>query len=229
MKQYRSVCWAGCVGILMFAEVFAKEAERPGAADKSPQQVEIEVRILEMPPAIVKDVFGNKGPVPGGDVTDDFQKRISQRKGVDLLSAPRVVTLAGLSAQIKVGQEQSFATCFRVVETNGIWEPVFKTVELGIAATVVATPYPNDPARLRGAAEITLSRLVRVSEQTVIPPGNQGAFKMQSPVVETRALTTSFDVDNGKMIVLGGIEQGAGDGAKSTVVLLRASVIPQLP
>jgi len=203
----------------------AKDGECKGPANDNQSQIEIEVRILEMPASALKDLFGRKGPVPGSGVTDDLQKRILQLKEIDLLSSPRVVTRAGQSAQITVGHEYRFPTSFRVVETNGVWEPVFKTFQIGVSATVVASPYPNDPERLHGAAEITLSRLNSVSEQTVTPPGQQGSIKLQSPVVETRALTTSFDVNSAQMIILGGIESVDKGQAINTVVMIRATVL----
>ena len=203
----------------------AKDVENKDVANDNQPLIEIEVRLLEMPASAVKELFGKKGPVPGGDVTEDLQKRISQMKEVDLLSAPRVVTRAGQSALIKIGQEMSFATSFRVVETNGAWEPINKVFEIGVSATMVASPYPNDPERLHGAAEITLSQLNSVSEQTVIPPGGQGSIKLQSPVVETRALTTSFDVNSGKTIILGGVENVDKGVVRNTVVMIRATAM----
>lgn len=225
MKRCMSNWLVASACALMAIAASAKDAENTDVAKGNQPQIEIEVRILEMPASAVKELFGKKGPVPGSDVTEDLQKRIAQMKEVDLLSAPRVVTLAGQSAQIKVGQEQCFATSFRVVETNGAWEPINKVFEIGLSATMVANTYPNDPGRLHGAAEITLSRLNSVSEQTVTPPGGQGSFKMQSPVVETRTLTTSFDMTSGKTIILGGVE-GVDKGlVRSTVVMIRATTI----
>ncbi len=225
MKQCVSNWLVASACALMATAAVAKDAGGDQSAGDNQAQIEIEVRILEMPASSVKELFGKKGPVPGNDVTDDLQKRISQLKEVDLLSAPRVVTRAGQSAQIKIVQEMSFATSFRVVETNGAWEPISKIFESGISATMVANPYPNDPERLHGAAEITFSQLNSVSEQTVTPPGGQGSIKLQSPVVETRSLTTSFDVNSGKMIILGGVECVDKGLVRSTVVMIRATAM----
>jgi hypothetical protein len=209
----------------MATAAVAKDAEGKDPVNDNQPQIDIEVRLLEMPASAVKELFGKKGPVPGGDVTDDLQKRIAQMKEVDLLSAPRIVTRAGQSAQITIGHEYRYPTSFRVVETNGAWEPVFKTFQIGISATMFASPYPNDPERLHGAAEITLSRLNSVSEQTVTPPGQPGSIKLQSPVVESRSLTTSFDVNSGKMIILGGVESVDKGQVRNTVVMIRATAM----
>ena len=243
MKKCMSGCLAACAGIFMVAEVLAKDAVAQDAVGQNRPQIEIEVRILEMSAPLAKGLFGKKGPVPGGDVTDDLQERISQTKGVDRLAAPRVVTRAGQSAQIKMVKEMTFVSSFRIAGTNGVWEPVFKTVEPGIVATVVADPYPNDPGRLHGLVEVSFTQVISFTEQTLTPPGNQGSLRLQtsgsnlvcnslksqSPVIENRALTMSFDVGNGKRIVLGSIERSEGDGIKSTVVLFRVRVIPRLP
>lgn len=225
MKQ----CVKGWMGVwmcgLVATAVVAKDAEVKAPVNDNQPQIDIEVRLLEMPASIVKELFGKKGLVPGDDVTDDLLKRIVQMKEVDLLSAPRIVTRAGQSAQITIASEYSYPTSVRVVETNGTWEPVTKTFSIGISATVVASPYPNDPERLHGAAEITLSRLDSVSEQTVTPPGHHGSIKLQSPVVESRSLTTSFDVNSGKMIILGSVESVDKGQVRNTVVMIRATVI----
>lgn len=67
-----------------------------------------------------------------------------------MLTAPRITARAGESAQIKIGQDRSFTTSFRVVETNGAWEPVRSQYDLGVSVTVTGTPYPQDPERIRG-------------------------------------------------------------------------------
>jgi hypothetical protein len=203
-----------------------------GAADETRpavSQVNISCQLMEMPSATVKQLFGSNGAAPGGDVGDDLLQRILKEPGVDLLSAPCITARAGESAQIKVCQDRSFATSFKVVQTNGAWEPVIKNIELGITVTVVANPYPHDPERIRGAAEVSISELVGVSEQKVTPPGQKNTLTLQSPAVQTRALTTMFDVRSGKTTILGGMDKMDGNTAKSTVVLLKVVTLSSAP
>jgi hypothetical protein len=210
----------------LYAALYAGALAASAGASGAQSQIEFDIRIVELPAADVRALFGKKGATPGAEVSDDLLQRLGELKGADILSSPRVLTRPGQSAQIKVGQERSFATSFRVVETNGAWEPVTKTVELGISATVVASPYPHDPERLHGSAEITITELSSVSEQSVTPPGNQTPIKLESPVVSSSELTASFDIASGENIVLGGLEcaKKTGDN-RSVLVLLRASVI----
>lgn len=195
------------------------------AASPATPQVYILCQLLEMPPATYTKLFGANGAVPGGEVSDDLLQRIQKEGDVEVLSAPRVTTLSGRSAQIKICQERSFATSFRVVETNGAWEPVNKTVELGVALTVMATTCAQDPERVFGASEVILSELVGVSEQTVTPPGQNAPLKLQSPAVQTRSLATSFDVHSGKTTVLGGLDTKNGDKAKRMIVLIKVQAL----
>jgi hypothetical protein len=94
---------------------------------------------------------------------------------------------------------------------------------------VVANPYPHDPERIRGAAEVSISELVSVSEQTVTPPGQKDSLTLLSPAVQTRALTTTFDMRSGKTTILGGMDKMDGNTAKSTVVLLKVESLSSAP
>lgn len=217
------LCSIVCSCISLLSSLQAAESRDEGNGQ---QQIDIAFRIVEMPASDVKQLFGKKGAAPGGDMTEDMEQRLAKLKSIDVLSAPRVVTRPGQSAQIKVCQEMQFATSFRVVETNGAWEPVMKTVDSGISITVIANPYPHDPERLHGSAEVLVSQLDSVSEQTVTPPGSQSPLKLQSPVVSSRVLTASFDVTSGQTIVLGGLQSAKAPGdSRTLIVLMRASVI----
>ena len=198
----------------------AEQAARPATP-----QIMISCQMLEMSPATCRKLFGASGAVPGGDVSDDLLQRIQREGGVEVLSSPRILTLSGKSAQIKMCQERSFATSFKVVETNGAWEPVIKTVELGVALTVMATTSPQDPERVLGASELILSELLGISEQTVAPPGQNTSLKLQSPDIQTRSLATSFDLRSGKTTILGGLDKMDGGKAKRMVVLIKVETL----
>lgn len=195
------------------------------AVSPATPQVYISCQLLEMPPATYTKLFSANGTVPGGDVSDDLLQRIQKEGDVEVLSAPRLTTLSGKSAQIKISQERSFATSFRVVETNGAWEPVIKTFELGVALTVMATTSPQDPERVVGASEVVLSELVGISEQSVAPPGQNTPLKLQSPAVQTRSLATSFDVRSGKTTILGGLDTMNEGKARRMIVLIKVETL----
>ncbi len=219
----RGVGWvAGAMLAMAGAGVWAgNAADETGS---SAVTIRFSCQILEMPQSLERTLFGAKGALPGGGVTDDLLQRLAKTAGVDVLSAPHIMARAGESAQIKISQNRSFTTSFRVVETNGAWEPVQSQYDLGVSVTVTGTPYPRDPERIRGAAQIALSELASVSEQTVTPPGQKTSIKLESPSIQRRELTTTFDVLSGKMIVLGGIEKSIGGKVTTTVVLLKVDV-----
>ncbi len=221
MKRFLSCVLVAGVGV--FYSLRAAEAPCP---DNSQQQIRVAVRLLELSPGNVKELFGKKGAAPGRDVTEDIQQRLGGLKTAEVLVAPRFITCSGKSAQIKICKEMSFVTNFRVVETNGAWEPVTQTVDVGTLITIVASPYPHDPERLRGSAEITLSQVDSVGEQTVTPPGSQSPIKLQSPVISTRTLTASFDMDSGDTIILGSLQPlEEEDAGKSIIVLMQADLL----
>ncbi len=208
-------------GVSVFSSLQA--AETP-CSNNNQQQIRFAVQLLEMSSGDVKTLFGEKDLGSGRDV----QQRLAalKLKALEVLAAPRLITCSGQSAQIKICKEMSFVTNFRVVETNGAWEPVTKTVDAGILITIVASPYPHDPKRLQGATEITLSHVDGVSEQTVTPPGSPTPIKLQSPMISTRTLTTSFDTDSGNMIVLGSLQPLENeDAGKSIIALMQADLL----
>jgi hypothetical protein len=218
MKRLSVVGGCCMLGTTMFAaDLGAKSGT--GTTNEEEAQIAINCQLLEMPSATVKSFFGAQGAVPGSEVNAEVLQKLAQSKEVDVVSAPRVTSRPGQSAQIKVCEQRSFATNFKVMP-NGAWEPVFTPTDIGLTMTVVANPYPNDPERLRGVAEILLSRLVSVNEQKVTPPGQKEPFTLQLPVVDGRVLTTAFNVNSGKTVVLGSLDRTDGDKAKSTVVLL---------
>lgn len=229
MKDRRSTRRNGGVGLVAGAMLAMAGAgvwagNAADEAGRSAVQLLFSCQILEMPQPLERTLFGAKGALPGGDVTDDLLQRLPKTAGLDVLSAPRITARAGESAQIKIGQGRSFTTSFRVVSTNGAWEPVQSQHDLGVSVTVTGTPYPQDPERIRGAAQIALSELASVSEQTVTPPGQKTSIKLESPAIQKRELTTTFDVRSGKTIVLGGVEKSIDGKVTTTVVLLKVDV-----
>lgn len=180
----------------------------PGS--KAPM-IAISAWCLDLGPEAMRKVFGEQGP-QAGNAFD--LKALNETAGISLLSAPTFTTQAGQSAKIELGKEQTFTINYRISEKTGGWEPVQKTVKLGLSMTVMAMQSPQNPDRLQGAAEITFSELMHLHEQIVTPPGSQGTLRLQSPVVETRYLTFSFDMERGKPTVIGAF-QGAGSALDS--------------
>lgn len=196
--------------------------------DTPSTQIHVTCQLLEMSPATVVKLFGAKGGAPGVDVSDELLQRLAKEPGVDVLSAPSILARAGAAAQIRVAQERKFVTGFKVVGTNS-WEPAYTQYDLGIKVTIEANPYPQDPERIRGAAEVSISELKEMTEQTVIPPGQTNPIVLQSPLIQTRQLAITFDVRSGKTTVFGGIDKTDGGKATTTLFLLKIETQSSAP
>ena len=151
---------------------------------------------------------------------------LEQSGRADTLSAPRITTMPGVDAEIKVVTEYIYPTEFEVTPvtgtsgggqgggpvtqtiTGGIVEPsAFETREVGVILQV--TPdVSNDGAR------ITL----QMSPEVVTEPewfeygsiftdslGNQTVLSMRQPFFHSRRLTTTITIYDGATVVMGGM------------------------
>jgi general secretion pathway protein D len=151
-------------------------------------------------------------------------KALSQKKSQDVLSAPKVTTISGVQAQIKIVQEFIYPTEYSEPQTgNGGITPsipsAFKTREVGVVLNVTPTVGADNYT-------INLTLIPEVSEFLGFldySPGNvtsvvnsNGAtgggsalqsvpFKIQQPLFSSRNLTTSVVLWDGQTVVLGGM------------------------
>ncbi|MDD5707095.1 MAG: hypothetical protein PHR35_14320 [Kiritimatiellae bacterium] len=178
-------------------------------------------KVLQMDVRIAEEVFGEGGVVaPGGVIANGRYANILQSPHVSLISAPRVVSRPGQSAQIDTTDERHFITGFKMNEKTGEWKPDVSNLMTGNRFTICATPYPGDPERFQGAAEVALCRVVRVDEKTLPLPGRSERITLQCPVTETRAFTSAFDARRGETIVLGSFDGPESTNGYQTVVVL---------
>ncbi|MEI6646204.1 MAG: hypothetical protein WCP12_09210 [bacterium] len=208
-------------------EPVATDRPAPSHESFTSSQIDLEFRLIEAPKTIFDAVFGQKkGETFSGEVPETTLRTLLETKEADILSAPRICTLEGQTAQIKIANEIQYASGFRFNATNGLYELENKKMDLGIFVTVVATPYPYDPERLHGAAEISYSRLLKMQEQTFTPQGTEKNLILQNPTISTTSLTAAFDIQSGKTIVLGRLDSDEGTvPPKQTYILLKANVV----
>jgi general secretion pathway protein D len=165
---------------------------------------------------------GHVATIRGIMTNPQFQlviKAISQKKSTDFLSAPKITTLSGVQAQIRVVQEFIYPTEFSQpqVGNGGISTSIpsaFKTREVGVLLNVT----PNVANDLY---TINMTLIPEVSEFLGFidysPDATQSvntnaantqvstSYNIKQPLFSTRSLTTSIVVYDGQTVVLGGL------------------------
>ncbi len=148
---------------------------------------------------------------------------LSQRGGIDLLSAPRVTTRSGVNAQIQVVKEIIYPTEFEVTqptiqsEGNLVTPPTvtpggFETRETGVILNVTPTVGPDGyTIDLTLAPEVSeLVGWIQYGSEVTLPMGDQGSdrtfvFNIPQPVFSSRNVTTSIVIWDGQTVVMGGL------------------------
>ena len=153
-------------------------------------------------------------------------KALSQKKGADLLSAPKVTTVSGQQAQVRIAQEFIYPTAYTpptaVAGTSGTVggaSPIavtpsipstFSSREVGVLLNVIPTVGAD-------GYTINLSLIPQVTEFLgFIEYGGNEALasgtsivnvfnSIKQPLFSTRALATSIVIWDGQTVVLGGL------------------------
>jgi general secretion pathway protein D len=153
-------------------------------------------------------------------------KALSQKKSADVLSAPKVTTLSGVQAQIKVVQEFIYPSEYTEpqVDEGGITPTIpssFKTREIGVilnvTPTVGADKYTINLALTPEVSEFlgfldyspgNVSFTSNSNTNSIL--GGQGGvvsvpYRVEQPLFSTRSLATSVVIWDGQTVVLGGL------------------------
>jgi type II secretory pathway component GspD/PulD (secretin) len=193
--------------------------------NSSPPQLMIEVKFCEMTQAD-KDPAGlswlpgtiltsnSAASTSSGILTESQFRKVSQmlaeKRGVDLLSTPKVTTLSGRQAQIKVVDVKYIVTDLNVIATNrtqtgtgeisAIVSPITEPMEFGAVLAVV--PYIS-------ADGYTIQMTVNASIKEFL--GYEPALTMPCnppttprPKIRQRLVTTTANVYDGQTLVLQG-------------------------
>jgi general secretion pathway protein D len=143
---------------------------------------------------------------------------LAQRKGSDVLSAPKITTISGAQAQVRVVQEFIYPTEFSTPTAGSGGSggtasipSAFRTREVGVILNVTPTVGPD-------GYTINLTLVPEVSEfrgfidyspdptTTAIGGTNSTvAYKIIQPLFETRNVQTSVVIWDGQTVVLGGL------------------------
>ncbi|MGV3532273.1 MAG: M56 family metallopeptidase [Chthoniobacteraceae bacterium] len=148
-----------------------------------------------------------------------IQRALNQKKGLDILSAPRVTAKAGQRAVIEIIREFRYPTEFAQQDTPGyVWPKAFETRNTGVTLEVLPTvaedgtieldlspqvveflgfvnyraPRPARPAESKDAMNDLLERVVT-------------AKVVNQPVFRTRKITTTLNLRSGETALVGGM------------------------
>ncbi len=144
-------------------------------------------------------------------------RAIAQKKSTDVLSAPKVTTISGNAAQIRVVQEFIYPTEFEQQVSQGVVSQIpstFKTREVGVLLNVTPQVGPD-------GYTINLTLIPEVSEflgfidyssSPSVGGGTGGTnavaaitAKVIQPLFASRSLATSIIIWDGQTVVLGGL------------------------
>jgi general secretion pathway protein D len=145
---------------------------------------------------------------------------LQQNGNADLLSAPKITTLAGQDATIRVVTEMIYPTSFRVTPFSGtdstgattirggVVEPDgFQMREVGVILNVVAEPTAEgNLINLQMTPQVVSDPTWKDYGSTYIDAdGTENTMPMPQPFFHTRSLSTHIMIFNGSTVVMGGM------------------------
>lgn len=209
----------------------ASLVSRDDALERRVSQVEIEAKFIELPDAVVRELFphledtdkaANVSMLVDAGFSDRL-RTLNQKKGVDLLSAPRVTMNSGQSATIEIIREFRYATDWEAPEhKDKPWTPTaFDTQNVGVTLEAKATVNDDDTLDLHlvpqvveflGFVEAGTKKAVGAAkpdpkqsfEKRFDPPAKANAKQSErkSPVFATRKTETGFTLRAGQTVAL---------------------------
>jgi general secretion pathway protein D len=172
-------------------------------------------------PAIPPDSdLGTSPLLAAGKVKSDgvsfafILRALIQNSDVDLLSTPSITTLDNQEAKIVVGQSVPFRTGSTTTGSGGTVNP-FTTIERSdVGLTLQVTPHIHDANLVR------LEIHQEVSEVDQLSFGNVGTDSSSDLITNKRTIDTTILVDDGEIIILGGLIRDKITYSESKVPIL---------
>lgn len=148
----------------------------------------------------------------GGDFTS-LLKALQQQGNINVLSNPRVNIMNGQTAFLSVGRKVDFIS--KVETTSAGSATTVPTVTFSVETSSVLSgiifgivPYISEAADNNISMTISpiVTDLVKLDTKTVGTTGNN-AVELSLPTVDLRELSTTVQVKNGQMVIIGGLIQ----------------------
>lgn len=167
---------------------------------------------------VVDDAAGlqNLG-ILGADQATALLQKLSQQKGIDLMSAPSVTTKSGQKATVEVVREFIYPTEYEPAKQLGKDQPVIPTTPTAFEMRPVGVRMELNPTLLEdGKIDLTLTPEVTSFEgfmdygKSIEKPGDASSTvlsenKIQQPIFHSLKTTTSVIMQPGQSIVFGGL------------------------
>jgi beta-lactamase regulating signal transducer with metallopeptidase domain len=167
---------------------------------------------------VVDDAAGlqNLGILSADQATALLQK-LSQQKGIDLMSAPSVTTKSGQKATVEVVREFIYPTEYEPAKQLGKDQPVIPTTPTAFEMRPVGVRMELNPTLLEdGSIDLTLSPEVTsfegfidygksIEKQGDTPGAVLTENKIQQPIFHSLKTTTTVTLQPGQSIVFGGL------------------------
>ncbi len=208
-----------------------------GAAEERPNEqrapaashFEIEAKFVEVTRKILKEELGSLGGfLPASKAApaltlnrvlepadaEELLRTLIAKRGVDLLSAPRVTTGAGEEAKIEIKREFRYPVSWEPKVKGKPHRPKdFETKDTGVTLRVKAKPAPEGVINLDlDAAVVEFAGVVKIeagkaSAQALIERGPRGALALtvegpHQPIFSTRRVQTSVSLFDKRTVVL---------------------------
>jgi beta-lactamase regulating signal transducer with metallopeptidase domain len=157
----------------------------------------------------------NLGILSADQATALLQK-LSQQKGIDLMSAPSVTTKSGQKATVEVVREFIYPTKYEPAKQLGTDQPVIPTTPTAFEMRPVGVRMELNPTLLAdGSIDLTLTPEVTSFEgfmdygKSIEKPGDADTVltenKIQQPIFHSLKTTTTVKMQPGQSIVFGGL------------------------
>ena len=164
--------------------------------------------------------FGESPLIAGGKVSTTgtsfafIVKALAANSDVNLLSTPSITTMDNEEAKIVVGKNVPFRTGSTVTGSQGTTNPFTTIQREDVGLTLEVTPHINSDSLVRLLIHQEVSE-VDASSLTVI--GSEAAADL---ITNKRTIDTTILVENGEVIILGGLIRDKETQAESRVPLL---------
>jgi hypothetical protein len=171
------------------------------------------------------------------EVAGKLLQKLNGTRGVDLLSAPRVVARSGTRAVIEMIREFRYVTEFELDKGSGMIVPTaFETRNLGVTMQVEPKAEEDSVIDLNLVPEVVrLDGYVRASDGQPVPLRNGRSVGVDlriqdlasvpvpkdtvlQPIFSTQKITTSISIFSGNTIVLGGLKREVREKGKKPEV-----------
>jgi general secretion pathway protein D len=140
-------------------------------------------------------------------------KALASNSNVNLLSTPSITTMDNEEAKIVVGQNVPFRTGSTVSGSQGTTNPFTTIQREDVGLTLEVTPHINNDNLVR----LSIHQEVSEVDASSLSIGSEAAADL---ITNKRTIDTTILVDNGEVIILGGLIRDKETTAVSKVPLL---------